>query len=160
VATAFQPNAFQSNAFQEHGGAVTSDITIGINATQGGDTGSLTVNLVGANTVGAPGPRRQRYVIFIDGKRFIGYREEIYAVLERLAEEDAKPVFEGKKPAKRRIVVQQGKEQRIETGVQSPAIVLHDFTAIQTDFRRVYLAQLAHELLELERDDEEILLLL
>jgi hypothetical protein len=45
VATAFQPNAFQSNAFQEHGGLVSSNVIVQINATQGNDTGHLDIHI-------------------------------------------------------------------------------------------------------------------
>lgn len=43
MTTAFQPNAFQSDGFQIEGGVTGEAIVIGINGTQEGDSGLLTV---------------------------------------------------------------------------------------------------------------------
>jgi hypothetical protein len=113
---------------------------------------------------GAPGGRRQKYVIYIDGKRFVGYEDEIYLILKELAKADAETISEGEKPPKRRIVVQVGKARQVSTVESAAQIVLPDFKAMQFDFRRVYLAELASEQLLRqmadELDDEEILLLI
>jgi hypothetical protein len=63
MTTAFQTNDFQSNAFQEEGGLTTSDVVIGINATQGGDTGTLAINVAADQVTGGwpiPYLRRRR----------------------------------------------------------------------------------------------------
>ena len=155
MTTAFQ-HSFQSNAFQIAGGVAATDFQATIAFTQDGDVVSLTLGLPAL--IGAAGGRRQRYVVHINGRRFVGYQEEIYRVIENLAEKDAEVIADGEKPPKRRIVVQRGQEVRVQASDHAP-IVLHDFKPIQEDFRRVYLAQLAHELAEIQ-DEEEMMLLL
>jgi len=97
---------------------------------------------------GAPG--RYRYVIYINGRRHIGFEDEIRALIASMAEKDADAVIEGKKAPKRRIVVQPGKPFEHEKP---------DFVAMQIDFRKVYQEKLALAILEND-DDEDWLLLL
>ena len=154
MTTGFQPNAFQPDAFQAHGG-VTSGITVNINATQDGDSGLLTVS-VERSQIGAPGPRN-RFVVYINGKRFYGTQDEINRILRDLAREDADTVLEGEKPPKRRIVVQAKRivEKPAPGETQKPQVAGFEFKLAQDDFRRNYLAELSSNILRNRHDDDD-----
>jgi hypothetical protein len=164
MSNAFQNNALQPDAFQAHGG-VTSGITVNINATQDGDSGLLTVVTTSTQRTGVPGPRN-RFVVYVNGKRYYGTREEINRILHEMAEEDAETVLEGYKPPKRRIVVQVKRtvEKPTPSTPEPVPMASFDFKLAQDEFRRVYLAELSNAILEYQRsideDDEEVLLLL
>ena len=65
MSTGFQPTAFQSDSFQIAGGVATSDVIIGINVTQDGDSCGLTVNFAQTDVTGGWPiyiPRRKKRV--------------------------------------------------------------------------------------------------
>ena len=156
MSNAFQNNAFQPDAFQAHGG-VTSGIAVNINATQEGDSGLLTVSVASAQRIGVPGPRN-RFVVYINGKRFYGTQDEINRILRDLAREDADTVLEGQKAPKRRIVVQAKRiVEKPAPGepVQIPQVAGFEFKLAQDEFRRAYLAELSRNILRTKQDEED-----
>ncbi len=158
MATAFQVNAFQQNAFQEYGGLTDNTVTIGINGTQEGDTGSL--RIVGpAIGGGAPGRKRHNphYVIYVDGKQYVGTMEYLRSVLEALATTKAEEAIDkARLPKKKpRIVVQPGR--KAATGETSPET---EPMQVQQEIRTMYERKFEQVYNELESEEEILALLL
>lgn len=115
-------------------------------------------------TAGVPGRtfRRTPYVVFIDGRRYIGTEEEIRAVIEEFAEEQAeRAILQAKKPkAKPRIVVEPGRavEGKVFKDMAPAPQVAQQAISLQTDMRRLYAQAVERMLAAFEADEEESLI--
>ena len=152
MATAFQTNAFQSNAYQENGGLTDNTVVIGINGTQEGDSGSITI--VGPQRSGAPGRHRvPRVTVYIDGVQYVGDMAYIESLISLLAEKKAKEAIDkAREPKKPRIVVKPGK---VVPGEKAMPVEMQ----IQTEVRQLYTQTYEKVYQQLE-DEEEILAVL
>jgi len=156
MATAFQPTAFQSDAFQENGGLTDSTVSIGINATQEGDTGALTIVGPQPNN-GSPGRRHHphKFVAYIDGKQYIGDMAYLESVIELLARKQAEEAIDkAKQPKKPRIVIQPPKKapaQKSATPVEMQ---------VQTEVRQIYKQTYDRVYQQLEDEEETLAVLL
>lgn len=111
--------------------------------------------------VGVPGGGR--YVIYIDGEPYIGTMQEVQAVLQSLAEQEAKQVIEkAKQPRKPVIKVEPGKDlpkpfefKPEPVRIQVQEIYQEAYDAAFGVLMAIRLAEIAREI-----DEEEAMLLL
>jgi uncharacterized membrane protein (UPF0182 family) len=151
-----------------HSGVVTHTTEGALTADSASVSGSAQLNGVFVDVVttsGAPGPARriQRYVVFIDGKRYIGTEQEIRELIEEFAEKQAEKAITQAKVKKPRIVVEAGKTvskpsespQVVKAEVKAEAIAMQ--AQIRQDYEREYQRALA--MIELQ-DEEDLIALL
>lgn len=145
-----------------HSGLVTHTTDGTLTAGYATVSGSAQRNgvFVDATNIGAPGrPRRSnQWVVYIDGKRYIGTEQEITQLISEIAEEQAEEVVTEAKPAKKpRIIVKPGKAAKTEKPAQV-AEAKSEATQIQAQVRNLYAEAYAKALFEYELQEEEDLI--
>ena len=150
--------------------SANQDVTIALSG-EAVTTYAGTISTSGGSTAvqstGVPGGpvfRRTPYLVYIDGKRYIGTEEEVRALIEEFAEEQAERAILQSKPAKKpRIVVEPGRtvEDKVFKDMSPPPQVAQRAISMQTDMRRLYAEAVARMMAAMaELDEEESLIAL
>lgn len=117
-----------------------------------------------AAAVGAPGGRKNRYVVYVDGARVVGTYAQIQATLRALAEQQATQVIDkAKAPQKPVIVVKPGSDVDKPAPIVEPMRVQAQVQEFYADiYEQAISALMAQKLALMARDmdDEEAMLLL
>jgi hypothetical protein len=108
-----------------------------------------------ARTTGVPG--WVPWVVYINGRRYVGTKEQIQILIDEFAEEQVEQEIKGRKPKRVRIVVKPGKEiPGIKTAKQVETVAKQ----VQTDFRQYYDRIRATAKARFELDEEEAIIAL
>ena len=109
-----------------------------------------------AVTSGAPGPRSQRWVVYINGKRYIGSLQEIEQIVAEFAEEQAEKAQTAKPPKKPKIKVEAGRViGKTESTKPAQVAQQREQVVVQQQVKDIYAEAYARAIAQMELDEEE-----